>query len=203
MKLQLNQNSSAPLWVRNKYLMVCQREFCSPSNRAEGMKVPRLERHPLCIIKFLNLIRKGMQAQALFVLTWTEMHTKEMTHRRLKDLGEIVVLHLILETLHDLYPLSMPMEIMKVNTRCTSESWQLWPLGEGTGIYRWQDSLQAHHTTLNCWFPGSLRFTGIPQPIHQYSSTHRKGRSANKYPSLQFSPVIPETYHVNPFDVNL
>lgn len=120
---------------------------CSASNRAEGMKVPRLERHPLCIIQFLNLIRKGIQAQAVFVLTWSETHTKEMTHRRLKDLEEIVILHLILETLHDLYPLSAPMETMKVNTRCTSKSWQLWPLGEGTGIYRWQDSLEAHHTS--------------------------------------------------------
>lgn len=41
---------------------------------------------------------------------------------RLRDVGEILMLCLILEALDGLYPLSVPVEMMKVNTRCT---WQL------------------------------------------------------------------------------
>lgn len=97
-------------------------------------------------------------------------HWRNDSQERLKDLGEIVILSLILETLHDLYPLSMPMEIMKVNTRCTSKSWQLWPLGEWTGIYRWQDSLQAHHSTLTADFQAHWDLLEYPSPYTSISA---------------------------------
>lgn len=71
-------------------------------------------------------------------------------------------------------PLSMPMEIMKVNTRCTNASWQFWPLKERTWIYRWQDSLEAHRTTVSCWLPGSLRFTEYPSPCSNISTPTRR-----------------------------
>lgn len=49
-------------------------------------------------------------------------HERNDSWERLKDLGEIVILCLILETLHDLCPLSMPVEIMNGTSRCTSSS---------------------------------------------------------------------------------
>lgn len=106
------------------------------------------------------------------------------------------MLCLILEALDGLYPLSVPVEMMKVNTRCT---WQLWPLRGGTGICRCQNSLLAPHTTPSRSFSGSLELTGIPHML-----IFQLPQEGKFYWQISQSAIFPSnSHHANQYDANL
>lgn len=154
--------------MRSIYLMICQRGFCKTAAPLTRLK---LWRRPDRSTPFLlNSISKSHQewdtsTGSICINVNRNAHKKKWligeTEGPGRDCNSVSNFG---NTWWFLSPLSMPMEIMKANTRCTNAAWQFWPLKERTWIYRWQDSLQAHRTIVSCWLSDSLRFTGTPQP---------------------------------------